>query len=191
MHYHGPMTLAENIVMCLDRATPDEIDNGVTWYPRAHDFARSLDNDVWRASGVIAALSAQKEWNLNMRMAQSAFNSGIATGNTGVQNGKAQRILDGNFNSDEILSILNGEKTKQFASAIALSGNSDIAVIDRHAYDAAVNVFHVDATRPSITKKVYARVAEAYFQAAIETGYSVAELQAIVWVTWKRLKGER
>lgn len=182
------MTLAENIVACLDRATEDEYHDGMMWYSRAHEFARSLDSNVWRASGVISALSAQKEWKLNMRMAMRAFETGIATGNTTVQNAKAQRILDGNYSPDEILSILNGDKTRQFAKAIARKGDSDIAVIDRHAYDAAVNVFHTDATRPGITKKVYRQFAEAYFQASIESGIPVAPLQAIVWVTWKREK---
>lgn len=184
------MTLAENIIACLDRATPAEFEDGMTWYPRAHEFARDLDSDVWRASGVIAALSAQKEWKLNMRIAARAYQTGIVTGNTGVQNNKAQRILDGNYSPDDILSILNGDKTRQFAKAIALNGDSDIAVIDRHAHDIAMaRVF--DNRARSIGKILYRTMAEAYYQASIEAGISVAQIQAITWVTWKREKKEK
>lgn len=184
------MTFAENIVACFDRATPAEFQDGMHWYPRAHEFARDLDSDVWRAAGVIAALSAQKEWNLNMRLAMRAYLTGTVIGNTGVQNGKAQRILDGNHSPDEILSILNGEKTKQFATAIAQNGISDIAVIDRHAHDIAMGrVF--DNDKRVIGKVLYRTMAEAYYQASIEAGISVAQIQAITWVTWKREKKEK
>ena len=184
------MTFAENVVACLNRATPAEIQDGMHWYPRAHEFASDLDSDVWRASGVIAALSAQKEWNLNMRIASRAYQTGIVTGNTGVQNNKAQRILDGNYSPDEILAILNGEKTKQFATAIAQNGNSDIAVIDRHAHDIAMGrVF--DNKERVIGKVLYRRMAMHYGEAAKECGISVAQIQAITWVTWKREKKEK
>lgn len=181
------MTFAENVVACLERATPAEFQNGMYWYPRAHDFARDLDTDVWRAAGVIAALSAQKEWNLNTRLASNAYSTGIVKGNTGVQNAKAQRILDGNYSPDEILAILNGDKTRQFCNAIATAGNSDIAVIDRHAHDIAMGRVFPNRGR-SIGKRLYRTMAMHYSEAAKECGISVAQIQAITWVTWKREK---
>lgn len=181
------MTFAENVIACLERATLTEYHDGMTWYPRAHTFARDLDTDVWRAAGVIAALSAQKEWNLNMRLAIRAYETGIVTGNTGVQNNKAQTILDGNYSPDEILSILNGDKTRQFAKAIATAGDSDIAVIDRHAHDIAMGRIF-DNDKRVIGKRLYRRMAMHYSEAAKEAGISVAQIQAITWVTWKREK---
>lgn len=184
------MTFAENVVACLDRATPDEREAGMLWYPNAHDFALYLDTDVWRAAGVIAALSAQKEWRLNMRLAMLAYETGIVKGNTGSQNDKAQRILDGNYSPDEILAILNGDKTRQFCNAIATAGNSDIAVIDRHAHDIAMGrVF--DNDKRVIGKRLYRIMAMHYGEAAKECGISVAQIQAITWVTWKREKKEK
>jgi hypothetical protein len=184
------MTFAENVVACFERATADERWNGMTWYPRAREFAFDLDSDVWRAAGVIAALSAQKEWRLNMRLASRAYLTGTVTGNTGVQNAKAQRILDGNYSPGEILDILNGDKTRQFCSAIATGGNSDIAVIDRHAHDIAMGrVF--DNNKRVIGKSLYRRMAMHYSEAAKECGISVAQMQAITWVTWKREKGHK
>ncbi len=182
------MTYAENIVECYSRATEAEIANGVSWYPRAHDFALTLDpNNVWRAAGVISALSPRKEWGLNMRLAQRAFETGIVTGNTGAMNAIAQRILDGAFPLD----VLNGDKTRQFATSIAQNGDCDIAVIDRHAYDVATATVHTDKTRPNIGKRVYREIAAHYREAAFEVGHSVSELQAIVWVVWKREKGHK
>lgn len=184
------MTYAENVVACFERATPIEVSEGMEWYPNAHSFALSLDSDVWRAAGVIAALSPLKEWNLNMRLAKRAFDTGVVSGNIGMHNAKAQRILDGNYSPDEILSILNGDKTRQFATSIAQNGDCDIAVIDRHAYDVAVATVHTDATRPKIGKNLYRKLSEHYRQAAYEVGVSVSQIQAITWVTWKREKKE-
>ena len=182
------MTFAENVVACLERATPQEYADGMAWYSVAHDFARSLDSDAWRAAGVIAALSAQKEWKLNMRIAARAYETGIVTGNTGVQNDKAQRILDGSFTPDEILAILNGDKTTQFCSAIATNGESDIAVIDRHAHDIAMGrVF--DNKERKIGKRLYRTMAAHYSEAAKECGISVNQIQAITWVRWRNEKG--
>jgi hypothetical protein len=186
------MTYAENVVACYARATDAEIADGMTWYNRAHDFAASLDpSNVWRAAGVISALSPRKEWGLNMRLAIRAFDTGVVTGNTGAQNDKAQRILDGNHSPSDILAILSGDKTRQFASAIALNGVSDIAVIDRHAFDVATATVHTDKTRPTIGKRVYRTMSAHYREAAFEVGISVAQIQAVTWVTWKREKGSR
>jgi hypothetical protein len=179
------MTFAENIVAVYERATDAELADGMTWYPRAHEFALSLDaSNVWRAAGVISALSPRKEWGLNMRMATRAFETGIATGQTTMMNGQAQRILDGAHPLD----VLGGDKTRQFATSIAQNGDCDIAVIDRHAYDVATATIHTDKTRPTIGKRVYRTLSAHYREAAFEVGVSVAQIQAITWVVWKREK---
>lgn len=187
------MTYAENIVACYERATGAERDAGMSWYSDAHTFALSLDPDnVWRAAGVISALSPRKEWGLNMRLALRAYETGIVTGNTGAQNDKAQRILDGaHENVSDILAILGGDKTQHFAASIATNGIHDIAVIDRHAYDVATATVHTDKTRPNIGKRVYRVMAEHYRQAALECDISVAQMQAVTWVRWKNEKGVR
>lgn len=178
------MTYAENIVSVFDRATADQRAEGMSWYNDAHAFALSLDSDVWRAAGVIAALSPRKEWGLNMRLAERAYATGVVTGQTGAMNRVAQSILDGT----PALDALNGDKTRAFAAAIATNGMSDIATIDRHAFDVATLTVHTDKTRPTIGKRLYRTLAEHYRQAAIEVGVSTNQIQAITWVRWKSEK---
>lgn len=178
------MTFAENIVSVYDRATPEDISEGMTWYEDAHAFARSLDTNVWRAAGVIAAMSPLKRWDLNMRLATNAYATGVATGHFTDQNVKAQSILDGAAPLD----VLGGDKTIAFCAAIATCGRSLTTVIDRHAYDIALNAIHNDKTR-NIGKRVYATLHEHYWQASLELGITNHELQAVTWVAWRREKG--
>lgn len=183
--YNGPMTYSENIAACLARATADEYTAGMVWYNDAHNLALELSpKNVWRGAGVIAALSPLKTWNLNVRLARNAFDTGIVTGNIGIHNAIGQRILDG----EHPLDIMRGDKTRNFATAIATNGKADIATIDRHAFDIAMNQVFTDKTR-KIGKRIYRDMAAAYSVAADEAGISVNQIQAITWVTWRREKG--
>ena len=175
-----------NILACYSRATPDEIAHGTTWYAEEGlSFARTLDpNNVWRAAGVISALSPLKKWPLNQRIARLSFETGIAQGNMPMHNAIAQRILDG----EHPLDVMRGDKTRSFAEAIATGGMGSIATIDRHAHDIAMAQVFTDKTR-KIGKRVYREMAAAYRIAADETGQSVNGIQAITWVVWRREKG--
>lgn len=179
------MTFGENIVEVYRRASDAEREAGMTWYNDAHNLALDLSpNDVWKGAGVIVALSPLKSWNLNMRLARMAFDTGIATGNIGQHNDKAQAILDGLH----ALDVIKGDKTRNFCIAIATNGESDIAVIDRHAHDIAMGKVFTDSTR-NITKSLYRRMAMHYGEAAKEVGVSVNQLQAITWIRWRNEKG--
>lgn len=182
-----PEHYAFNVLSCYSRATDEERTHGVDWYRDAQAIALELSpGDVWRGAGVLSALSPLKEWGLNVRMARSAFETGIVTGHIAAHAAKAQRILDGEYAMD----VLNGDKTRSFCEAIATGGKGTIATIDRHAHDIALNEIHTDATR-NIGKKVYREMAQGYSLAAEYLGISVNELQAATWVVWKREKGHK
>jgi hypothetical protein len=178
------MTFAENVVACFERATAEDMREGMSWYPTAHEFACSLDSDVWRAAGVIAAMSVQKQWTVNMMLARRAYETGTVSGNFGTMNAQGQRILDG----EHPLDVLGGDKVRAFCTAIATAGQSDDIVVDRHAHDIAMGRVFTDATR-KITKRIYRTMAAHYTEAAREVGVSGTELQAVTWTTWRREKG--
>lgn len=179
------MNYVDNILAAYVRSTRAERDAGMSWYADAHAFALTLDpSNVWRAAGVIAALSPLKKWNLNMRYAIRAFETGIASGNMPGHNLIAQRILDGAHPLD----VMNGDKTRHFAQSIATAGEHDTAVIDRHAHDIAMAEVFTDSTR-KIGKRKYRDMAVAYGDAADWCEVRVAQMQAITWLTWKREKG--
>lgn len=183
--YNGAMTYSENIAACFARATADDNAAGMVWYNEAHNLALELSpNNVWRGAGVIAALSPLKTWNLNVRLARNAFDTGIVSGHISIHTAYAQRILDG----EHPLDVMRGDKTRNFATAIATNGKANIATIDRHAFDIAMNQVFTDKTR-KIGKRIYRDMAAAYSVAANEAGISVNQIQAITWITWRREKG--
>lgn len=180
-------TYCLNIMRCYRRADPTARIANALWYADAQRVALELSpGDVWRGAGVLSALSPMKEWKLNVRIARASFDTGIAQGNVGQHVVKAQRILDGEYAMD----VLNGDKTRSFAEAIATAGNGKIATIDRHAHDIAMGRVFTDKER-KIGKRIYRDMAAAYLECAEYTGESVNAIQAITWVQWKKEKGHK
>lgn len=177
---------AVNIMSVYKSALFCEHVQGSTWYADAHKLAAELSpDDVWRGAGVIAAFSPRQPWPLNVRNARNAFATGKATGHTRVMCRIAQRILDG----EHPLDVLKGDKTRHFTIGIATAGKHDVACIDRHAHDIAMgHSDFTDATR-KIGKVVYADMAAAYAEVAEYVGKPVCEIQAVTWLTWRRVKG--
>lgn len=172
-----------NILRTYSRATDADIANGVSWYPAARDLASDMAPYApLQAAGVIAIFSARTPWNRNLMLARTAFETGIAPGH--MFTGHAQRMVDG----EPALSVLKGQKTRAFAQTIANGGEHDVTVIDGHAYDIADGKVW-GKSRPSIGKGVYNAMDEAYHIAADITLYSPSEIQAITWVTHRRILG--
>lgn len=101
---------------------------------------------------------------------------------------EAQRIRDGESPDD----VLGGPKVRAFYANISRpTGKRSVgpATVDSHAVAAALGrVFHKPAAPPRIDRlRPYHHVAAAYRLAARETPFLPHELQAIVWVTWRRL----
>lgn len=179
-------TYADNILSVYARATDDEREHGTDWYRDAHAIALDIaDGDAYKGAGVIAAFSPRRKWELNVRNARRAFETGIATGHTKAMCAIAQRILDGEYAMD----VLKGDKTRAFCDAIATAGESNIATIDRHAHDIAVNSTDFTDNTRNIGKRLYREMANAYAIAAESAGISVNAMQAITWVVWRREKG--
>ena len=182
--------LVTNIVHWFLSATDSEIADGTEWYREAHALALELSpGDVWRGAGVLAAFSPRSSWTQNVRKARQAFEAGTAIGHTpnlhtGAMCRAAERILQG----EHTLDVLKGDKTRAFASAIADPDNSTIATIDRHAYNIAMGTLDPD---PKINKGTFRTLSDAYVEAAELCGVSVAQIQAITWVAFRRWKGVR
>lgn len=175
---------AVNIMSVYKSALFCERLNGEGWYARARDLALELSpDDVWKGAGVLAALSPFKEWSINVRLARQAFDTGVATGHFTGQCNKANRIMAG----EPVLPTLNGKKTVSFCVAIATAGRGEVATIDGHAYDAAHFQSHAWESR-RINKGDFDEIAAAYAEVAEYLDLAVNDLQAIVWVAWKRMK---
>lgn len=176
---------AVNIMATYKRATGDEIADGIGWYARARDLALELcPDDVWKGAGILATLSPMKEWPENVRLARLAVATGKATGNVPSATIPCQKILDGMSWDD----AMNGQKTRSFCIAIATAGRGEVATIDAHAHDAATGLTPKWSERPAINKGLFNSMDAAYREVAEYLGLAVNDLQAIVWVVWKREK---
>lgn len=174
-----------NIMSCYRRADARDRAFDAGWYADAQALALSLTpDDVWRAAGVLSALSPRKRWPQNVIIARRSLETGIAQGNMPMHNAIAQRVIDGNHPLD----VMKGDKTRSFTEAIATGGKGMIATIDCHAHDIAMGRVFPEKER-KIGKRVYREMAAAYRECAEYTGESVNAIQAITWVAWRKERG--
>jgi hypothetical protein len=181
--------MARNIAAIFGEATADEYAAGSAWYAAARleaaAMAAEFDVTVDAAAGVVAALSPQCSWPENLQRARRFFATGRA-GSLGDAQRKAEAIRDG----ADPLDVLGGRKVRAFYLNILDGSDRFTCTVDRHAIDVAAGHVTGDAGAAALTRAgVYAFVADAYRLVAAECGLTPAQVQAIVWVTWRRLKG--
>lgn len=194
--------LLRNILACYHRASDTDRREGLYWYETAHNDARALGErygiSTAQAAGVIAALSPSNKWGNNLLDADlliSAWRAGKPLPAVGVYGGrnvaKAGRILNGERDGAAVLLQFNrktGPKTWAFYQLIAEPLENDLVCIDRHAKAIAVNraAGETDIVRPS----EYEHLAEHYRHVAGLVSLLPHQVQAITWVTWRRLQGD-
>lgn len=167
-----------NILATYRRATPKQIERGRNWYPVAHDLALVVGNgDARKGAGILAALSANKSWSENVRLAKDAGNGNVH-GHFSDALRKVNRILDGEDPSDVLPMSM---KTGHFFRCIDDPTDPDPVVIDRHAHDIAVGEVYGQADRGLSSKGRYAALAHAYREAALQARLIPSVLQAITW----------
>jgi hypothetical protein len=172
-------TYVNNLIAVYSHATLDQRLRGQRWYQTAHDLALMIgDGDVSAGAGVLAALSANKRWPQNVRLAKDAA-AGNIHGHTGVTLTKVGAILNG---ADPATVLPMALKTGNFYRAILDPDDPDTVVIDRHVHDAAVGRWYATEDRGLSNKTRYATLALAVRLAAREAGEVTNHFQAIVWI---------
>jgi hypothetical protein len=172
-----------NIISVWNLATEAELNDGRDWYTQAHRTAEMLaDGDVKVGAGLLAALSPQTAWWLNVELACEAFDQGAASRHLGDACSKANKIMAG-VDPESVLPMQR--KTGQFYRCI-LDPSDPVAVcIDRHAYDICVGIPLGDWNRGLSAKGRYALVAQCYWEAAQRLGEIPSVVQAVCWVAWR------
>lgn len=170
-----------NIIDVFDSATVDQAARGANWYRAAHEVAAFMsEGDPRRGAGVLAALSSQKAWDINQRLAADAF-AGNVHGHVSDALNKVAKILAG---ADPTDVLPMGLKTGNFFRCIADPDDQEAVCIDRHAHDVAVGSPQGDADRGLGAKGRYAALSLAYRNAAAKLGVSPSVVQATTWVVW-------
>lgn len=181
------MSHVENVLSEYLRATDEQVSEGMHWYDGAHNLALELTpGDPWKGAGILAAFSPNTRWSQNVTLAKRLVENG-GTLNGGTL-GNSIRAAERIYNGEHPLVVFGGDKTRAFAAAIADPAHSTIATIDRHAHDIAMGRVFTDTER-KIGKVVFRTLSSAYVEASQLAGISVAQMQAITWVSWRVRKG--
>jgi len=172
--------LVRNIITAWHSATAEQRQRGRIWYRTAHDLAAKMTDGNPRAgAGVIAALSANKSWTENLRLARQACETGLTVGHFADALTKAAQIMAG-ADPAEVLPM--ERKTGQFFRLIADPEDPEAVVIDRHAHDVAVGETYGNRDRGLSCASRYALLAHCYREAARRLGELPSTVQAVTWV---------
>ena len=194
----------KNILSIYKLATPQEIKDGIAWYLEAYKISNEIaiecELPLNIVVGVIASLSPNNKWDrniLNARDLIKAFLNGehiesfkVSTYNAMKQ--KAWHIMETMPNHEETISILNGQKIVSFYRNIM---GDDTCTVDGHAFNIWRNERHgLTTDKTNIGKKLYREIQDDYVEACkhIKTNgrnLKAFEMQAITWVTWRRING--
>ena len=180
-----PRPSTRNVTRAYRAASAQDRADGATWYERAHAMARELDpQDVSRAAGVLAALSPQTSWGVNVAWARQSLATGTAVGNTGDARGKAQAILDG----ADPLDVLGGDKVRAFYALILDPTDQSTVCVDRHAVAIAAGkvLDKLTGARILARKGGYEATADTYRRAGKILGVPPHAVQATTWLYWRR-----
>jgi hypothetical protein len=168
-----------NITIAWHAASPDQQQQGRSWYRTAQDLAYVIgDGDIRMGAGLIAALSANKRWELNLTLAKDAA-QGDVHGHTKATLDKVRAILCG---ADPAGILPLDKKTGAFYRCILNPGDPDPVVIDRHAHDIAVGSVYGNQDRGLSSLARYATLSHAYRVAARAIGEIPSIVQAATWV---------
>lgn len=191
-----------NILKVFRRATLEDHAEGMHWYDAARvECEKIADEYSMRVStviGVMAALSPNNNWTINIRNTWAMVDAwcnqrGIDSFKVSTYSPnkvKAWSMLEEQLHTDDdILTRLNGQKTRSFYSNIR---GLDEVTIDGHALNIARGVrFNLTDDKTNIGKRLYRELQDAYVRAAKRVGVKPHELQAITWTTWRREHGIR
>jgi len=192
--------MLRNIENCYHTANTADREEGIYWYQTAHNdalaIARRHNVPVSQAAGVIAALSPGREWGMNLQDADELIRAFVAgqtlpmVGSYGKKNiNKARAILRGADPLDVL--PLTGPKTRAFYRLILDPADLRTVCVDRHAKAVSLNKLGSDVEHTNAVRHYEYEWYARHYQTMAER-YDIAahQLQAVCWVTWRRLGGD-
>ena len=197
---------AREIVAKFQLATSQEVQLGVDWYRSALNISGRIASKyhlkVETVAGVIAALSPNNRWERNIIDAEAIIKCWAAGGTDEdilavkccTYTAMRQKALDILTRDIPIVEILNGAKIIEFFNCITNPVLNDVC-IDGHAYSVWFGQRLTMKQVPNIGKKLRQQIKTDYRDACqfineeLSCFYTPADIQAITWVTHKRIYG--
>ena len=197
---------AREVVAKFQLATSQEVQYGVDWYATALKIASRIASKYGTttevAAGVIAALSPNNRWERNIIDAENIIKCWAAGGTDEdvlavtccTYSTMKQKALDILTRDIPIVEILNGPKIIEFFNCITNPMLNDVC-IDGHAYSVWFGQRLTMKQVPNIGKKLRQQIktdyvdATAFINDELDEDFTPADIQAITWVTHKRIYG--
>jgi len=196
----NPNAMTQNIMTIYSLATQNEIDQGMSWYnvtnKMAQELADGYGTELVRTAALLSVLSVGVTWERAVHDTILLLEDReYKPGTFGKQAKKAVKILDENCEYPANLYQYFGFKTFAFFKNIMKPYSKyENITIDRHASRVACGWWlkAEQATKYVNTKNKYDRVAFSYEAASSWVARDMvgSQLQAITWLTFKRLKGK-
>lgn len=146
----------------------------------------SKSSKVNKVAGVIAALSPQRHWKTNLKLAKEFIKAGEAR-HMPVFLKKARDIVQSDGSVEAISDILKGRKITSFFLNIVGDDESKTLTIDRHALSIALGKKTSEEDYRGITKNQYQFFVNAYIIEAKKVGVSPLLMQSSTWVRYRKL----
>lgn len=174
------MNRTQQLDSVLSQSNAEEHRDGRVWYPDAHTYLLELSKEfkisIEKVCGVCAALSPLKSWPVNKNITRS-YLEGKRNIHTKLQVSKCDWIMRG----DDIEKCLGGLKTVNFFFNLLNPPDPNYCTIDRH-------MLWMFDERPSLTPKKYNSLKSVMIDYANTNKWVTSELQAVTWLTVKRIK---
>lgn len=175
-----PMTVYfENYLAIARRATLAQIESAVQWYADAELLAndvmrifhsRGIACNLEQAASVVSSFSPRNRWSRNVVQALEFAHGGLPIG---LKN----NLRMAQFSLVQGFDALNGQKTNNFARAIA--GDENAITIDVWMLKAA------GLDRNDTNKTLYAELSNAVVLVANEIGLTPRATQALIWIVFR------
>ena len=202
MKFKTIQTQTKHIEALLNGASDTEKIQGGSWYKEANNYAHHLSelfgiDSPCKVAGIISALSPATDWGRNKVDAHNfialAINDDAMSGSYGTYKNNVRKALEifnlerpTKANVGAILRGKTGYKTESFFYNIYDLDSQEVT-IDRHAIKGANNVYEGGSV--ALTEKRYRDSEKAYQKVAKKYNLKPYQVQAIVWVTYRRLRG--
>ena len=192
----------ENIISVYRMATPEEKRDGIVWYANAYADCKRIavdcDVPIHIVVGVVAALSPNNKWDRNVTNARDLIEGylngdhveNIKVSTYNAMKNKAWAILEAMPDTDNVITILNGQKITSFYQNIM---GYDTCTVDGHAKNIFYGVRHgLTDDKTNVGKREYKEISQAYVDAGKRVRVNgrplkAFEIQAITWVVWRRI----
>ena len=181
--------IVSNIEEVFIQSTSSDFMEAKKWYKNAGAYARDMSEEFGvpfiKCCALISVLSPQKEWWQNIQITRSFLRSkGQYAKHLGNQVKKAKTIYSYESPFYDLDGFIGGRKTINFFHNILSPTGEAWVTIDSHMVQICTGRMDVK----TVTSKQYDFLANILKKQAKIHNFIPSEFQALLWLTWKRIK---